>query len=127
MSLPRNSCELRILKPVGSTYNIMKERGRIGWSEGLLPLAPVSDFGRIRSKTCSIRRPCIFDWLGEPRFLDLPPDLSLISFTALKSVPTRKTAFLLFNNILSDCHKSDEIYYLLNAFRLDKKRKTADI
>ena len=24
-------------------------------------------------------------------------------------------------NILSDCHKSDEIYYLLNAFRLDKK------
>ena len=23
----------------------------------------------------------------------------------------------------SDCHKSDEINYLLNAFRLDKKRK----
>ena len=28
---------------------------------------------------------------------------------------------LLFYNILSDCHNSDEIYYLLNAFRLDKK------
>ena len=26
-----------------------------------------------------------------------------------------------FYNILSDCHKSDEIYYLLNAFRLEKK------
>ena len=26
---------------------------------------------------------------------------------------------LLFHNILSDCHKSDEIYYVLNAFRLD--------
>jgi hypothetical protein len=26
----------------------------------------------------------------------------------------------IFYNILSDCHKSDEIYYLLNAFRLDK-------
>ena len=26
--------------------------------------------------------------------------------------------FLLFYNILSDCHKSDEINYLLNAFRL---------
>ena len=25
-------------------------------------------------------------------------------------------------HILSDCHKSDEIYYLLNAFRLDKKK-----
>ena len=24
--------------------------------------------------------------------------------------------------ILSDCHNSDEIYYLLNAFRLDKKK-----
>ena len=31
-------------------------------------------------------------------------------------------SILLFNNILNDCHKSDEIYYLLNAFRLDKKK-----
>ena len=27
----------------------------------------------------------------------------------------------LFCNILSDCHNLDEIKYLLNAFRLDKK------
>ena len=26
----------------------------------------------------------------------------------------------IFYDIKSDCHKSDEIYYLLNAFRLDK-------
>ena len=30
---------------------------------------------------------------------------------------------LIFYNVLSDCHKSDEMNYLLNAFRLDKKRK----
>ena len=30
--------------------------------------------------------------------------------------------FFVFYNILSDCHNSDEIYYLLNAFRLDKKK-----
>ena len=29
---------------------------------------------------------------------------------------------LLFYNILSDCQMSDEINYLLNAFRLDKKK-----
>ena len=28
--------------------------------------------------------------------------------------------FSLFYNILSDCHESDEINYLLNAFRLKK-------
>ena len=33
----------------------------------------------------------------------------------------KKKSILLFYNILSDCHNSDEIYYLLNAFRLDKK------
>ena len=34
--------------------------------------------------------------------------------------PTFLSSFLLFYNILSDCHKSDEINYLLNAFRLKK-------
>jgi hypothetical protein len=42
--------------------------------------------------------------------------LCLLTISLDNSLP-----ILLFNNILSDCHKSDEIYYLLNAFRLDKK------
>ena len=32
------------------------------------------------------------------------------------------SSFLLFYNILSDCHNSDTIDYLLNAFRLKKKK-----
>jgi hypothetical protein len=35
------------------------------------------DLGRIRSKTCSIKIPCIND--GKPRFFELPPVLKLIS------------------------------------------------
>ena len=34
--------------------------------------------------------------------------------------PNFLSSFLLFYNILSNCHNSDEINYLLNAFRLKK-------
>ena len=34
--------------------------------------------------------------------------------------PCCLSSFLLFYNILNDCHNSDEINYLLNAFRLKK-------
>ena len=45
-----------------------------------------------------------------------------------KFVPFSKVKF--FQNpfcILSDCHKSDEIYYVLNAFGLDKKKTFCNI
>ena len=46
----------------------------------------------------------------------------LINFICLAHKNTKKKPKAQYvANILSDCHKSDEIYYLLNAFRLDKK------
>ena len=40
-------------------------------------------------------------------------------YLALSGIACKNRFQRQFNNILSDCHISDEIYYLLNAFRLD--------
>ena len=46
--------------------------------------------------------------------------------TSFESSDVIEQLWLIYQ-ILSDCHKSDEIYYLLNAFRLEKKKKLVDL
>ena len=54
------------------------------------------------------------------------PKITFESNQAIQAIENKKISLyctsLLFYNILSDCQKSDEINYLLNSLRLDKKK-----